>query len=602
MANQNFVVKNGLTVGNTAVINSSGAWVGANTGLVGATGPQGATGPTGPTGATGAAATWTRVTSNYTATSNQQIIADTSTGAFTITLPATPATGNVVRITDGYDWSANNLTVARNGSTIETAAENLVLNLKGVTVELIYDGGTWQVTATVGGVGATGLTGATGTIGLTGATGPTGNTGATGPTGPTGATGVTGATGGTPWVTSGANTYYTTGNVGIGTTSPAYKLQVSGTNTGGVPLVQFNATGTGTFQRGVQLFNTSMSAGDSIMYSVGTADSSRQMGQMYYVYAGANSTSNRLSFGLHSVDDVLNITGAGNVGIGTTSPNYKLHVVGTSYHSSSSYFAGDAVYLSDGVALRTGTGEWIMGYYNYNLSIGTQATSNTTLTLAGGGQGRIHINSNKEVILGSSQTDNISTDFVNTMGDVNRGILASNSGRWARFAIQERAGNWISFLNGSAGHYGTISLSGSGVSYGSNSDYRLKENIVNLTYGINKVKALIPRQFNFIDSNQTVEGFIAHEVQEVAPYAVVGEKDEMETVGNVLDSTGSIVQSGVKCPNDLEEGHTFVPTQTTEKYQTLDSAKLVPILTQALKEAIDKIESLEIRLTNIENK
>lgn len=223
MANHNFIVKNGLTVGNTAVINSSGAWVGANTGLVGATGPQGATGPTGPTGATGAAAPWTRVTSNYTATSNQQIIADTSTGAFTITLPGTPATGNVVRITDGYDWSANNLTVARNGSTIETAAENLVLNLKGVTVELIYDGGTWQVTATVGGVGATGLTGATGTIGLTGATGPTGNTGATGPTGPTGPTGATGVTGATgspaPWVSSGSNVYFANGNVTIGSTS-----------------------------------------------------------------------------------------------------------------------------------------------------------------------------------------------------------------------------------------------------------------------------------------------------------------------------------------------------------------------------------------------
>lgn len=232
MANQNFVVKNGLTVGNTSVINSSGAWVGPSSGLIGATGPQGATGPTGPTGATGAAATWTRVTSTYTASSNQQIIADTSSGAFTITLPSSPATGNVVRITDGYDWSANNLTVGRNGSTIETVTDDLVLNIKGVTVELIYDGGTWHVTATVGGVGATGVTGATGTIGLTGPTGPTGNTGATGltgPTGPTGATGVTGATGSaSPWTANGSNAYYTTGNVSIGTTSVGDSLTVLG--------------------------------------------------------------------------------------------------------------------------------------------------------------------------------------------------------------------------------------------------------------------------------------------------------------------------------------------------------------------------------------
>jgi hypothetical protein len=168
LSNQNFVVKNGLTVGNTAVINSSGVWIGPSSGLTGATGPagaDGATGPTGPTGPAGASASWTRVTSNYTANTNQQIIADTSTGAFTITLPASPTTGNSVRITDGYDWSANNLSIARNGSTIETQFDDLVLNLKGVTVELIYDGGTWQVTATIGGIGATGPTGPVGATG-----------------------------------------------------------------------------------------------------------------------------------------------------------------------------------------------------------------------------------------------------------------------------------------------------------------------------------------------------------------------------------------------------------------------------------------------------
>ena len=53
MANSNFVVKNGLTVGTTQVINSSGTWTGPSTGLVGATGATGATGPTGPTGDTG---------------------------------------------------------------------------------------------------------------------------------------------------------------------------------------------------------------------------------------------------------------------------------------------------------------------------------------------------------------------------------------------------------------------------------------------------------------------------------------------------------------------------------------------------------------------
>ena len=277
--NSNFVVKNGLTVGTTAVIASNGYWIGANTGLIGATGPTGPSGAitpwtvisanttatsgsqylvntsggprtltlpatpaanavviiaddanfntnnltvlrngstinsvaddltidigysvttlvydgttwrvattagprgaTGATGATGAVAPWTRITTTTTATTNSQYIADTSGGVFTLTLPASPSVGNVVVITDGANWATNNLTVARNGSTIEGGVNDYLIDIQGITVYFIYDGTTWQVTATTGAVGATGATGPTG------ATGSTGPAGATGPTGPT---------------------------------------------------------------------------------------------------------------------------------------------------------------------------------------------------------------------------------------------------------------------------------------------------------------------------------------------------------------------------------------------------------------------------------
>ena len=54
------------------------------------------------------------------------------------------------------------------------------------------------------------------------------------------------------------------------------------------------------------------------MYAVGRADNARNMGQFYFYYAGDGSTSNRLSLGMHSVDDVINILGSGLVGIGAT--------------------------------------------------------------------------------------------------------------------------------------------------------------------------------------------------------------------------------------------------------------------------------------------
>ena len=116
------------------------------------------------------------------------------------------------------------------------------------------------------------------------------------------------------------------GNVGIGVSPSTSRLKVSGANTSGTPLVDLVASGTGTFQRGVRLLNGGMVAGNHIMYAVGRSDNSRNMGQTYFYYAGDGSTSNRISMGLHSVDDVFNIAGTGNVGIGTTSPTARLDV------------------------------------------------------------------------------------------------------------------------------------------------------------------------------------------------------------------------------------------------------------------------------------
>jgi len=103
--------------------------------------------------------TYIYTTTPITLTDKQGALADTSGGAFTITLPATPATGAQVVVADaGASWGTNNLTVARNGSTIGGLAENLVCDITGVSVQLVYDGTTWEVYAQIGGNGGNAAT------------------------------------------------------------------------------------------------------------------------------------------------------------------------------------------------------------------------------------------------------------------------------------------------------------------------------------------------------------------------------------------------------------------------------------------------------------
>jgi hypothetical protein len=141
------------------------------------------------------------------------------------------------------------------------------------------------------------------------------------------------------------------------------------------------------------------------------------------------------------------------------------------------------------------------------------------------------------------------------------------------------AGTTYGILFSRSSVIGSISYNASSVSYNTTSDYRLKNNISDVLNAIDRVKQLKPIRFNFIsEPNKTVDGFLAHEVQEVVPEAIVGEKDAVETY---IDDDGN--------------------EQTRPFYQGIDQSKLVPLLTAGLQEAIAKIETLEARITALEN-
>jgi hypothetical protein len=140
----------------------------------------------------------------------------------------------------------------------------------------------------------------------------------------------------------------------------------------------------------------------------------------------------------------------------------------------------------------------------------------------------------------------------------------------------------IFFKNGN-GFVGSITTNGSATAYNTSSDYRLKTDIQPMENAIDRLNALEPVNFEWIESGERVDGFIAHEAKLVVPDAVIGEKDAMRT-------------EVIKDEDDLPTGEVL----TLPDYQGIDQSKLVPLLTKALQEAISKIDALEARISALE--
>jgi hypothetical protein len=90
--------------------------------------------------------------------------------------------------------------------------------------------------------------------------------------------------------------------------------------------------------------------------------------------------------------------------------------------------------------------------------------------------------------------------------------------------------NYISFYS-QATSTGSITTNGTTTSYITTSDYRLKEDIAPMTGALAKVAALKPVTYKWKSTGETDQGFIAHELAEVVPQCVTGQKDAVDAEG-----------------------------------------------------------------------
>jgi hypothetical protein len=164
-------------------------------------------------------------------------------------------------------------------------------------------------------------------------------------------------------------------------------------------------------------------------------------------------------------------------------------------------------------------------------------------------------------------------------------ITKINGGQTLAVSFDRRSGStsrqtWSFRRNTTSNEVGSISTTNTATTYSTSSDYRLKENPTPMTGALAKVSRLKPCTFTWKIDGSVGEGFIAHELQEVVPQAVTGEKDAVEEIKD-------------------GEGNTL---ETKPKYQSVDTSFLVATLTAAIQEQQVLIETLTARVAALEAK
>jgi hypothetical protein len=365
------------------------------------------------------------------------------------------------------------------------------------------------------------------------------------------------------------------GSLGLGTSIPA-------SSSTGVYLTGGGATySTGSTYRYDMVnayFDTSASAWKYIGNGVGT--------QIYqangdFVFNNAANNTSGAGASLSWVEAMrLTETAAHGrgLGIGIAAPLRQLHISNTSANSEIAFTAAtngvSSILFGDG---QTGTDVY-RGYLQYN-------HSDDAMLFASSSAERFRLHSNGNVKFG----ENLSTRLNDCPVQVERN--ESNNDACIRTKNPSTNSRFHLDFHNSSGTQGNVTVNASSVSYNSTSDYRKKEN-VNYTWdGITNLKLLKPAKFNFIGESDTIQGFLAHEAATVVPEAVTGTHNQIEVWGE-----GDDLPDGVSVgDNKLDDDGNTIPV-----YQSMDSSKLVPLLTKALQEAIAKIETLETKVAALE--
>ena len=287
------------------------------------------------------------------------------------------------------------------------------------------------------------------------------------------------------------------GNVGIGTSSPLKKLHIA--DAGDVAL----------------MLQTTNAVDDKEIFEIGCSGNASNHADLIFrtrVNAGTGGS------------EVLRLTNVGNVGIGTST------------------IADDADHCKLAISGQSGTAAGILIFQDTsNNEDGMIFADNGSLVLSADRANATASSFMAFRVDGSSEKMRITNEavgqvFVGCTAEPtggNSGIMLQGNG----FAVVAYSGSGsanVFEFNNSNNTVGRINCNGSNTSYLTSSDYRLKENESAISDGITRLKTLKPYRFNFkTEPSVTQDGFFAHEVFSVVPQAVVGNKDATKKDGSI---------------------------------------------------------------------
>ena len=317
-------------------------------------------------------------------------------------------------------------------------------------------------------------------------------------------------------------------------------------------------------------------AGMGMLELQGTRTSDADLGRIAWLNAGTrqseivasridDNTSTKMSFrtsNAGSLSTKMTIAKDGNVGIGETSPSTKTEIKQT----NNDIFQLTLYNNHLSTTAKTRIGNWtdlVKISSNFMQSGGTKTQDNTAKSswVQSMGDDSFDISRSPAGSTTLSSLMNISSEgdigFNTTFADPDADCLFIEAqDNYALYSGSDGTGGSNHIVFGNANSWiGTITTNGSTTTYSTTSDYRLKEDLQNFA-GLDMVSKIPVYDFKWKTDESRSYGVMAHELQEVLPDAVVGEKD-------------------------------------AEEMQSVDYSKIVPLLVKSIQELTAKVEMLE---------